>query len=203
MQPASPTPDTSSIASLLARLQESDPHVRERAAAEIFRQGCALALDAVAAWLDDLPLCDCLRMAGSKHPEMIVGVAVDPGSFERIRAATGMPRLADVPADLDAKEFELEFAHEVRLDVLTTKDPDGPGAIARYLKKSGAGIQQVEIFSKDVDRATEILNTRFGLNPLYPAARAGADGTRVNFFLVPAGPEKKALIEIVEDARRH
>ena len=110
-----------------------------------------------------------------------------------------MPHLADVPPDLDAKEFELEFEHDVRLDVLTTKDPDGTGAIARYLKKSGAGIQQVEIFSKDVDRATEILNTRFGLSPLYPAARAGADGTRVNFFLVAAGPGKKALIEIVED----
>jgi hypothetical protein len=33
--------------------------------------------------------------------------------------------------------------------------------------------------------------------PVYRATRAGADGTRVNFFLVPA-QGKKVLIELVE-----
>ena len=54
---------------------------------------------------------------------------------------------------------------------------------------------------RDVDRATEILRARFALPPIYPATRAGADGTRVNFFLA-AGPDgTKVLIELVEPAR--
>jgi hypothetical protein len=84
---------------------------------------------------------------------------------------------------------------------LTTREPDGPGAIARYLQKFGEGIQQIEIYVRDVDRATEILRTRFALSPLYPATRAGADGTRVNFFLATAPDGKKVLIELVESTQ--
>jgi hypothetical protein len=51
---------------------------------------------------------------------------------------------------------------------------------------------------KDVGRATEILRERFGQQPIYPQTRAGADGTRVNFFLVAAPEGKKVLIELVE-----
>ncbi len=64
--------------------------------------------------------------------------------------------------------------------------------------KFGEGIQQIEINVTDVDRATEILRIRFALEPVYPATRAGADGTRVNFFLAPAPQGKKVLIELVE-----
>ncbi len=35
-------------------------------------------------------------------------------------------------------------------------------------------------------------------HPVYPETRAGADGTRVNFFLVPITKGKKVLIELVE-----
>jgi hypothetical protein len=49
-----------------------------------------------------------------------------------------------------------------------------------------------------VDRATEILRTKFSLAPIYAATRPGADGTRVNFFLVPAPQAKKVLVELVE-----
>ena len=38
----------------------------------------------------------------------------------------------------------------------------------------------------------------FRLTPLYPKTRAGANGTRINFFLVPAPSGKKVLIELVE-----
>jgi hypothetical protein len=58
----------------------------------------------------------------------------------------------------------------------------------------------VEIYVRDVDRATEILRARFGLAPIYPSTRAGADGTRVNFFLATAPDGKKVLIELVEAA---
>jgi len=88
------------------------------------------------------------------------------------------------------------------MDVLTTKDPAGAGAIAKFLQKFGEGIQQVEFLCKDVDRATQLLRENFGVKAVYPATRAGADGTRVNFFLVAAPDEGKVLIELYEAAPR-
>jgi hypothetical protein len=83
---------------------------------------------------------------------------------------------------------------------LTSREPEGNGAIARYLQRFGEGIQQIELRCQNVDRATEILRERFGLNPIYPATRPGADGTRVNFFLVSAPKANKVLIELYEPA---
>ncbi len=101
-------------------------------------------------------------------------------------------------------EFELHFSQQVQLDILTTREPGGKGAIARYLQKFGEGIQQVELLAQNVDTATEILRSHFGVQPIYPATRTGADGTRVNFFLVSLpdkAPEQgKILIELVEPA---
>jgi len=134
-----------------------------------------------------------------------VGMAVQPETFEKIRGANGSPPLADAPADQDVAEFELEFQDSerphFRLDILTTKAPDGGGAIARFLEKFGEGIQQVEIDVTDVDRATEILRNNYNLQPIYPATRPGANGTRVNFFLVPGNNGKKALVELVEQPK--
>jgi methylmalonyl-CoA/ethylmalonyl-CoA epimerase len=89
----------------------------------------------------------------------------------------------------------------VRLDIFTTKAPGGNGAIARFLEKFGEGIQQVEIDVTDVDRATEILRTRFNIPPIFPATRSGANGTRVNFFLVTASDNQKLLVELVEQPK--
>ncbi len=136
------------------------------------------------------------------RPATTVGVAVSPTRFEQIRAANGSPRLAEIPQDQDAMEFELHFGPHVRLDILTTKAPGGGGAIARFLEQFGEGIQQVEYEVINVDRATEILRTRFGQQPVYPATRPGADGTRVNFFLTSTPEGKKVLIELVEVPRR-
>jgi hypothetical protein len=105
-----------------------------------------------------------------------------------------------VPPDQDAREFELHFPHGVHLDILTTQQKNGSGAIARYLQKFGEGVQQIELLTRDVDRATEILRERFHLEPVYPRTRAGADGTRVNFFLASSPSGKKVLIELVEAA---
>ncbi|MGC1969591.1 MAG: hypothetical protein WA673_24245 [Candidatus Acidiferrales bacterium] len=131
---------------------------------------------------------------------IIVGVAVHPNTFQKIRAANNSPRLADVPPDQDAQEFELRLEDSIEFDILTTRGPGGSGAIARYLQKFGEGIQQVEIYVRDVDRASEILRARFSLPPIYPATRAGADGTRVNFFLAATPEGKKVLIELVQAA---
>ena len=88
-----------------------------------------------------------------------------------------MPHLIRMCSNLNST-----FPGRCTSDILTTPVPAGSGAIARFLEKFGEGIQQVEIDVTDVDRATEILRTRFKLDPIYPATRPGANGTRVNFF---------------------
>ena len=70
--------------------------------------------------------------------------------------------------------------------------------MARFLERFGEGIQQVECDVHDVTKASELLRARFALEPVYPETRAGADGTRVNFFLVPLSEGRKVLIELVE-----
>ena len=42
---------------------------------------------------------------------------------------------------------------------------------------------------------------RFKLDPIYPATRSGANGTRMNFFLVTAWNGKKVLVELVEQPK--
>jgi hypothetical protein len=86
----------------------------------------------------------------------------------------------------------------VILDILTTREPGGSGAIAKYLAKFGEGVQQVEYRCTNVDSATQILKDKFRVEPVYPATRNGADGTRVNFFLVASPDGGKVLIELYE-----
>jgi hypothetical protein len=196
------------LAALIGELGDANSSVREQAAEELFRRGHEIARPIVESWLAEAELAGRFVLDDSYEPAMTVGVAVSPPNFARIRAANESPRLASVPPDQDAQEFELHFPKGVRLDILTPKNPGGSGAIARYLQKFSEGIQQIEFLTRDVDRATEILRSRFGVQPIYPAARPGADGTRVNFFLVSLpekGPEKrpekgKTLIELVEPA---
>jgi hypothetical protein len=193
-----PTPPE--IQPLIRSLSDADPARRKAAAAEIFRRGQELVRATAQKWLADSDLARLLVLGESQFPYTTVGVAVGPDAFERIRGANGTPRLADVPPDQDAIEFELHSSGGVRLDILTTKQPGGSGAIARYLQKFGEGIQQVELLTRNVDEATEILRKRFSLEPIYPQTRPGADGTRVNFFLMPAAGGKKILVELVEAA---
>ena len=181
-----------SLGELIAQLTSKNSAAREAAAAELHRLGRALGDAALERWRTHV---DFARLIVG---EPTVGVAVRPESFERIRAAHGSPRLAEVPPDQDAKEFELHFGQRISLDVLTTKAPGGGGAIARFLGKFGEGIQQVEYLTSDVDRATELLREQFGQQPVYPQTRPGADGTRVNFFLASVPNGKKVLIELVE-----
>jgi len=183
-----------SFTPLLERLSSGESSTREAAAAEIFRIGRIPADRAVQAWRSDAEFA---RLLGDP-PLVTVGVAVQPGTFARIREAHGMPGLAEVPPDQDAGEFELTFPGTISLDILTTKAPGTNGAIARFLQKFGEGVQQVEFLCRDVDRATVILNQRFGVAPVYPATRPGANGTRVNFFLVASSKTEKILIELYE-----
>lgn len=186
---------SSPLARAIADLGSPEASVRLAAGEEIYRLGRAAAGIAVSTWWGDEEL-SALLLAPT--PVITVGLAVSRETFNRIRIANGTPRLADVPADQDAEEFELHFTEETSLDVLTTREPGGDGAIARYLSKFGEGVQQVEFRCTNVDRATEILKEKFQIAPVYPATRPGSDGTRVNFFLVPSPDGGKVLIELYQ-----
>jgi hypothetical protein len=194
----SSAPESADLTALIRGLSASELANRERVAGELFRWGLELARAAVTPWLSDPGFAANLVLDASQFPEITVGLAVTPQTFERIQAANGFPRLADVPPDQDAREFELHFPQGSRLDILTTREPEAMGAIARYLQKFGEGIQQVELLARNVDAATEILRSHFGVQPLYPATRPGADGTRINFFLAALPEKGKILIELVE-----
>jgi len=188
---------SSPLAAAIASLCSKDASVRLAAATEIYRVGRVPADQAVVSWWGNPELSQLLFWPDA---QVTIGLAVERATFANIRDANGAPPLAHVPPDQDAEEFELHFPDRTSLDVLTTRAPGGPGAIARYLAKFGEGIQQVEFRCSDVDRATAILKESFGVVPVYAQTRAGADGTRVNFFLVPTPGKGKVLIELYESA---
>src|SRR6202163_2538443 len=190
------------ILSAITNLSAAEKSERMAAASEIYRQGRTAADRAIFPWWEDAELSELLL---SPKPVVTVGVAVCRETFTRIRAANGQPALADVPPEQDAEEFELHFGNGIELDVLTSKEPDGQGAIARFLAKFGEGVQQVEFPCLNVNRAMPILRERFNVAPIYPQARPGANGSKVNFVLVPvpgaAGETAKVLIELYELAK--
>ena len=188
---------SSPLARAIPGLSSAEPSVRQAAAEEVYQLGRATAGIAVSSWWADEELSALLH--GPK-PTITAGLAVQRETFNRIRIANGTPRLAEVPPDQDAEEFELHFPPEIVLDILTTREPGGSGAIANYLAKFGEGLQQVELLCANVDRATEILKEKFKMAPIYPATRPGADGTRVNFFLVASPDGGKVLIELYQAA---
>jgi hypothetical protein len=188
---------SSSLATPIVGLCSGESSERESAAAEIYAAGRGPAEGVAKAWWNEEELA---RLLFGPKPEMTVGLAVQRETFSKIRTANGVSRLVDVPSDQDAEEFELHFPKGVSLDILTSRAPGGEGAIARFLGKFGEGVQQVEFRCADVGRATEILKGKFGVSAVYPETRPGADGTRVNFFLMPVPGGGKVLIELYEPA---
>ncbi len=183
----------------IAGMTSAESEVRVASATEIYRTGRAMAYHAAYPWWADEEL---YKLLEGNNPHVVVGLAVQPGRFEKIREASGSPRLAELPPDQDAQEFEIHLPGGLSMDVLTSRDAAGNGAIAKYLQKFGEGIQQIEYRCANVDRATQILRDKFGIVPVYPSTRTGADGTRVNFFLVSAPGTSKVLIELYEPASR-
>jgi hypothetical protein len=186
---------SSPLTQSIADLASTDEAKKLAAAGDIYRLGRATAGSAVADWWSESELSALLF---APTPVITVGVAVQRDTFSRIRIANGTPRLADVPPDQDAEEFDLDFKEGISLDILTTREPGGSGAIAKYLSKLGEGIQQVEYRCTNVDRATQILKEQFKIASVYSETRPGADGTRVNFFLVRSPDGGKVLIELYE-----
>src|SRR6266436_1329346 len=176
----------------IRRLADPDPEQRAQIALRLWRYGATRTLSWFDGWLKDADFRGLVvqeqfvRPDGRNvsFPRLTIGIAVLPEIFGKIRTANGSPPLADAPPDQDVLEFEIEFAGRFiptpRLDILTTKAPDGSGAIARFLEKFGEGIQQVEIDVTDVDRPTELHPSTFQSSPIYPSTRSGANRTRVN-----------------------
>ena len=198
--------DSDQISRWIEDLAHAEPRRRAESGLRLYLAGVNLFMPLLTKWIDDLSFRE-LTLPYSRIVEeqkkngpstIVVGVAVSPELFGKIYVANDSPHLANVPPDQDAREFELELDDAVKLDILTTRDPAGAGAIARYLLKFGSGIQQVELYVRDVDQATELLKSNFGLPPIYPVTRAGADDTRVNFFLATTPDGKKLLVELVE-----
>jgi hypothetical protein len=182
------------------RLQAVDKGVREAAALDLYRVGRAMGEQAIRNWQSDP---DFRKML---YGDPVVGVAVHHDTFDRIRAAWGRPKLANVPPDQDAEEFDLHVKREGkegRLDILRPRTKDPEGAIAKFLARFGEDIQQVEFFVQNVDHTTKILRDRYNVRFVYPETRKGADDFRVNFTLVETSDGSRVLIELVEVKHGH
>ncbi len=101
---------------------------------------------------------------------------------------------------------EVNTDQGVREAMLAVGDGSGPyvqllaplsaeSAIARFLDRSGPGVQQLAYRVADVDRAAAILRER-GLRVLYDRSRPGTAGSRVNF--VHPKDAGGVLIELVQ-----
>jgi methylmalonyl-CoA/ethylmalonyl-CoA epimerase len=84
-----------------------------------------------------------------------------------------------------------------RLQLLAPLTPGSP--IARFLDRSGPGLQQLAYTVADVEAASAALRAR-GLRLLYDVPRRGTAGSRINF--VHPKDAGGVLVELVEPAAR-
>jgi methylmalonyl-CoA/ethylmalonyl-CoA epimerase len=86
---------------------------------------------------------------------------------------------------------------ETRIQLLAPLSPDS--TIARFLNRSGPGLQQLAFRVDDVEAVSATLRER-GLRLMYDAPRRGTSGSRVNF--VHPKDAGGVLVELVEPAGR-
>ena len=72
--------------------------------------------------------------------------------------------------------------------------------IAKFLDRSGPGVQQVAYRVEDIDKVSATLRER-GLRLLYPEPKRGTAGSRVNF--IHPKDAGGILVELVEPGRGH
>ncbi|HET9258313.1 MAG TPA: methylmalonyl-CoA epimerase [Pseudonocardiaceae bacterium] len=124
----------------------------------------------------------------------------------------------DAAVDFYRTAFGLELAHEevneeqgVREGMLRAPGDPGTGTavqllaplgpastIARFLDRSGPGLQQLAYRVTDIDAATAALSAA-GIRLLYDAPRRGTAGSRVNF--IHPRDAGGVLVELVEPVR--
>ncbi len=79
--------------------------------------------------------------------------------------------------------------------------PLGPeSTIAKFLDRSGPGLQQMAVRTRDLDALTERL-TANGVRLLYPTAKRGTANSRINF--VHPKDAGGVLLELVEPSQEH
>jgi methylmalonyl-CoA/ethylmalonyl-CoA epimerase len=84
---------------------------------------------------------------------------------------------------------------ETRIQLLAPLTPDS--TIAKFIGRSGPGMQQLAFRVADLDAVSTVLRER-GLRLLYDAPRRGTSGSRVNF--VHPKDAGGVLVELVEPA---
>ncbi|KOX16234.1 glyoxalase [Saccharothrix sp. NRRL B-16348] len=147
--------------------------------------------------------------------------------MEELRGfVTAIDHVGIAVPDLDAaiafhrEHFGLDVAHEevneeqgVREAMLRAPGDDGTGTavqllapltpestIAKFIGRSGPGLQQLAYRVSDVDAAAKALRAK-GLRLLYEEARRGTSDSRVNF--VHPKDAGGVLVELVEPAATH
>jgi methylmalonyl-CoA/ethylmalonyl-CoA epimerase len=128
-----------------------------------------------------------------------VGVAV-PDLDEAItfyRSTFGMTlRHQEVNPEQGVREAMMGFdGSDVCVQLLAPLTAESP--IARFLGRSGPGVQQVAYRVRDVDEACQHLRS-VGARLLYDAPRPGTAGSRINF--VHPKDAGGVLVELVEPA---
>jgi methylmalonyl-CoA/ethylmalonyl-CoA epimerase len=104
----------------------------------------------------------------------------------------------EVNEEQGVREAMLEVGPDAggsRLQLLAPLSP--LSTIARFLDRSGPGIQQLAYTVADIDTACAVLRDR-GMRLLYDAPRTGTAGSRVNF--VHPKSTGGVLVELVEPA---
>jgi methylmalonyl-CoA/ethylmalonyl-CoA epimerase len=84
---------------------------------------------------------------------------------------------------------------ETRIQLLAPLSPES--TIAKFIDRSGPGVQQVAYTVDDIEKVSEVLRGR-GLRLLYDAPRRGTSDSRVNF--IHPKDAGGVLVELVEPA---
>ena len=148
--------------------------------------------------------------ASPSAPENVTVPAIDLLRIDHVGIA--VPDL-DAAKTFYAETFGLQVVHEEtneeqgvreamlavgdgpRLQLLAPARPDS--AIAKFLDRSGPGLQQLAYTVADVEAASAALRAR-GLRLLYDTPRRGTAGSRINF--VHPKDAGGVLVELVEPA---
>ena len=115
-----------------------------------------------------------------------VGIAV-PDLDIAIAVYTDVLGLVEVHREINAEQGVVEAMlaarsapdGSTRLQLLAPLTPES--TIARFLDRSGPGLQQLAYLVADVERVAEVLRGK-GLRLLYDTAKRGTDGTTINFI---------------------
>jgi methylmalonyl-CoA/ethylmalonyl-CoA epimerase len=105
----------------------------------------------------------------------------------------------EINEDQGVREAMLEVGDgDTRIQLLAPLRPDS--AIAKFLDRSGPGVQQVAYTVDDVDAVSATLRAK-GLRLLYESPRRGTADSRINF--IHPKDAGGVLVELVEPARAH